>query len=425
MIPHTIDIPSGMSTKVFVLARGALNDLPAVLNEMFPGKRPWILEDDNTKAAAGIKVMEILNANGFKPYPPYTLPGKPKPHPLVSLSEELAKLIPADAIPLAVGSGVINDLLKVASGMKNMPYVCVPTAASVDGYTSAGGAMVIDGYKKTVPCPPPTAIVADMDVLESAPPEMLAGGYGDLYSKVTAGGEWLIADALGIEPIEPSVWKLVQEPLRRNLSDSKNVGFVFNGLAATGYSMQMYHDSRPASGAEHLCSHIWEMEGHTYRGESVSHDFMVAVATVAIIKVMYFIINHSADEACKMAKPGLTKEERIAEIDRILVKGCYGAAGDTAREKLIAGAELQARRELIFKQWPLIQERLKKQLYTPEEAIKMLKGAGAPTHYTEIGLPLEQFLHAPRAAQLIRKRYTCLDMLYEAGLLDAAIATIA
>ena len=81
--------------------------------------------------------------------------------------------------------------------------------------------------------------------------------------------------------------------------------------------------------------------------------------------------------------------------------------------------------ELIFKQWPLIQERLKKQLYSPEEAIKMLKEAGAPTHYTEIGLPLDQFLHAPRAAQLIRKRYTCLDMLYEAGLLDAAIATIA
>ena len=425
MIPHTIDIPAGMNTKVIVLALGALNDLPAVLNEMFPGRRPWILEDDNTKAAAGDRVAEILKANGFDPYPPRVLPGKPKPHPLVSLSEELAKAIPADAIPLAVGSGVINDLLKVASGMKNIPYICVPTAASVDGYTSAGGAMVIDGYKKTVPCPPPTAIVADLGVLESAPAEMLAGGYGDLYSKVTAGGEWLIADALGIEAIEPNVWKLVQQPLRRNLSDSKNVEFVFNGLAATGYSMQMYHDSRPASGAEHLCSHIWEMEGHTFRGDSVSHGFMVAVATVAVIRIMYFIIDHSAEEARRMAKPGLTREERIAEIDRILVRGCYGAAGETAREKLLAGAELEARRELIFKQWPLIQERLKKQLYTPEDAIKMLKAAGAPTRYTEIGLPLEQFLHAPHAAQLIRKRYTCLDMLYEAGLLDAAVATIA
>jgi len=424
MIPHTIPIPAGMKTKVFVLARGAVNDLPAVLNEMFPGKRPWIVEDDNTRRAAGIEVREILDEAGLKPYPSHTLPGTPKPHPLVSLSEELARIMPEGAIPIAVGSGVINDLVKVASGIKNVPYVCVPTAASVDGYTSAGGAMVIDGCKKTVPCPPPTAIVADLDVLESAPPEMLAGGYGDLFSKVTAGGEWLIADALGIEPIEPNVWKLVQEPLRRNLSDSKNVEFVFSGLAATGYSMQIYHDSRPASGAEHLFSHIWEMENHTFHGESVSHGFQVSVATLAVIKIMKFVVDTPVEKAMKTAKPGLSRAEREKEIDQLLIKGCYGSSGDTAREKLLAGAELDARRKLIFSKWELIGKRLEKQLYPPEEAERMLREAGAPTRYAEIGLPREQFLHAIRAAQLIRKRYTVLDMLYEAGLLDAAIATL-
>ena len=421
MIPHLIDIPEGMSTKAFVFARGALYDVSTVLREMFPGLRPWIVEDENTRLAAGGKLMVLLENAGLRPFPSYVLPGTPKPHPLVSLSEELAAQMPEGSIPVAVGSGVINDLVKVASGIKNVPYVCVPTAASVDGYTSAGGAMVKDGYKKTVPCPPPTAIVADLDVLEKAPAEMLAGGYGDLYSKVTAGGEWLIADALGIEPIEPKVWKLVQEPLRRNLSDSRNVEFVFHGLAATGYSMQMYHDSRPASGSEHLCSHIWEMEGYTFKGDSVSHGFMVSVATLAIIRIMQFVVDHSEAEARRMAKPGLSREERIAEIDRILVKGCYGAAGETAREKLLAGAELEARRELIFKNWTLIGERLKKQLYSPEEAEKMLKEAGAPTHYSDIGMSREQFLHAIHAAQLIRKRYTVLDMLYEAGLLDAAM----
>ncbi len=425
MIPHTIAIPAGMKTKVFVMCRGALKDVPTVVKEMFPGLRPWIVEDDNTRRAAGAEVWDLLNAAGLKPYPSKTLPGTPKPHPLVSLSKELADAMPDDAIPLAVGSGVVNDLIKLASGMRNKPYVCVPTAPSVDGYTSAGAAMVVDGYKKTEACPPPTAIVADLDVLEAAPPEMLAGGYGDLYSKVTAGGEWLIADTLGFEPIDKSIWKLVQEPLRRNLSDSKNVEFVFNGLAATGYSMQLYRDSRPASGAEHMFSHIWEMEGHTYKGDTVSHGFQVAVATVAAIRLMYFIINHSAAEARQMAKPGLDRAAREAEIERILARGCYGASGDTGREKIIVGDELAARRELIFANWERIGERLKKQLYTPEEAIRMLKDAGAPTHYTEIGLPKEQFLHAPLAAQLIRKRYTCLDLLYEAGLLDAAVATLA
>jgi glycerol-1-phosphate dehydrogenase [NAD(P)+] len=54
----------------------------------------------------------------------------------------------------------------------------------------------------------------------------------------------------------------------------------------------------------------------------------------------------------------------------------------------------------------------------------MLQNAGAPIHYKNIGLTEEQFFHGVKTAQLIRKRYTSLDMLYEAGLLDAALQTI-
>ena len=54
----------------------------------------------------------------------------------------------------------------------------------------------------------------------------------------------------------------------------------------------------------------------------------------------------------------------------------------------------------------------------------MLKEANCPVTPAEIGLSREQFLHGIKTAQLIRKRYTSLDMLYEAGLLDAALQTI-
>ena len=49
------------------------------------------------------------------------------------------------------------------------------------------------------------------------------------------------------------------------------MGRIFAGLAATGYGMQLYRESRPASGAEHFFSHIREMERLTYQGEEVSH----------------------------------------------------------------------------------------------------------------------------------------------------------
>ena len=43
---------------------------------------------------------------------------------------------------------------------------------------------------------------------------MTAAGYADLLAKVTAGADWIVADALEVEPIDRDVWKLVQGPLR-------------------------------------------------------------------------------------------------------------------------------------------------------------------------------------------------------------------
>ena len=43
---------------------------------------------------------------------------------------------------------------------------------------------------------------------------MTAAGYADLLAKITAGADWIVADALEVEPIDRDVWSLVQGPLR-------------------------------------------------------------------------------------------------------------------------------------------------------------------------------------------------------------------
>jgi glycerol-1-phosphate dehydrogenase [NAD(P)+] len=50
----------------------------------------------------------------------------------------------------------------------------------------------------------------------------------------------------------------------------------------------------------------------------------------------------------------------------------------------------------------------------------MLARANCPTRPAEIGLTEEDFIHGVITAQLIRKRYTILDFLYEAGLFRLA-----
>ena len=91
------------------------------------------------------------------------------------------------AIPVAVGSGTINDLTKLAAHRVNRPYMVVATAASMDGYTAYGASITASGSKQTFDCPAPRAVLADLEVIASAPPGMNASGYADLLAKIAAG----------------------------------------------------------------------------------------------------------------------------------------------------------------------------------------------------------------------------------------------
>jgi len=410
-----------METKIFVMDKDALVAVPEVLKRYFPDCRPFLVADENTWRAAGIKLSEILNKQQYLCHKPFVFPGSPRLHPDNRYADLLASLFSSDCVPVAVGSGVINDLVKRAAGLAEIPYCCVPTAASVDGYTSYGAALVVDGRKKTLPCPAPLAIVADLTILENAPAEMLSSGYADLVTKVPAGADWLIVDALGMEPIDQKVWKLVQQDLRSWISDHKNLHNVFMGLAATGYAMQMYRESRPASGAEHLMSHIWEMEGLTHNGEDVSHGYKVGIGTLASTLLMEFVIETDVESARELAEPAVSASQREAEIDRLLIRNCYGPdTRSIAMDKFLEGEALRQKRELIWNVWELLRVKLKEQLIPYNELVGMLARANCPTRPAEIGLTREEFIHGVVTAQLIRKRYTILDFLYESGLLRIA-----
>ena len=419
---HLIPIPAGMETGYFVMGKNVLPELPELLRTAFPGRVIQFVADENTWRAAGARAAELLNAANIPMRDPVIFPAVPKPHPDYALSQKIAAELAPEVTPVAVGSGVLNDLVKCAVGIAKRPYACVATAASVDGYTSCGGAMTVEGQKKTVPCPAPYALLADTEILASAPPEMLASGYADLLTKVPAGADWRIADALGIEPVEPVAWQMVQRDLRAWVADPTNLYSIFMGLAATGYAMQLYRDSRPASGAEHLFSHVWEMEGLSVNGEAVSHGFKVGIGTLASIRLMGFVLDTAPEEARKLARPIPTLEARQAEITELLRRGCYGGGiPETALGKFQTGAAGEERRKLIFDRWGAIQRGIREQLLPEAEILRLLRAAGAPTEYAEIGLDRAQYLHGIRTAQLIRKRYTVIDLLYEAGLLETAI----
>lgn len=413
---------------------GVLASVGEEFGRHFGNRAAVVIADENTFAVAGEEVQRRLREAGRETVEPYVFPGKPTLYAEYGNVEKLVETLRShEAIPISVGSGTLNDLVKRASYECERPYMAVATAASMDGYTAFGASIEKDEKKQTLTCPAPRAVLAEVDVLVGAPARMTASGYADLLGKVTAGADWMIADALGVETIAWDVWSLVQDPLREWIGEPAELAVgdhgamnrLTEGLIMSGLAMQSHQSSRPSSGAEHQFSHLWEGEGlgRDY-DPPLSHGFKVGVGSISMAALYERILERdlgSLDvESLRRAWPSRGEmEQRV----RAAYPGSrlQEAAVNESLAKYVGPDELSGRLERIRERWPELRERLRAQLISAEEIREMLGAAGCPTSPTEIGLDWEEFRTTYSRAQMLRKRYTALDLANETGIFDECV----
>ena len=420
-------------TRRLEIGRGALGRVGTILAERFPGQPVVIVSDEAAFAAAGAPALASLAAAGIGIARQTIFPGTPQLRPDYGHIAPRRAVMSPGAVPVAIGSGTINDLVKRAAFEAGLPYVVVATAASMDGYTASGAAMIRDGVKLTMECPAPEIVVADVDVLRDAPAAMTAAGYGDLLGKVTAGADWLLADALGIEPLIPDVWAMVQEPLPGLLADparyleGDDVEQLFLGLVVTGLAIQATGSSRPASGSEHQFSHLWEMRGLERDGVPVSHGFKVGLGAVLVSSLYERLLARDLTrldiDAAVAAWPSLGAVEE--DVRRTFAHPVMRVkALEETRAKYVPEVVVRERLTRLRDAWPELGARLRAQLPPTAELAALLAGAGCPVAPEQIGLTRQQFRASVAAARFIRRRYTVYDLAAEAGLLDALVAEV-
>ncbi len=421
-------------TQSVTIGAGVLTSVADVFGQSFGDQPAVVVADENTFAVAGEEVHQCLEAAGHTLVEPYVFPGQPTLYAeyenIVTLGEALHA---HDAIPVAVGSGTLNDIVKRAAYERDRPYMVVATAASMDGYTAFGASIAKEGFKQTLACPAPKAVLADLDILMHAPPGMAASGYADLLGKVTSGADWLIADALEVEEIDQKVWSLVQDHLREwtgqpaelHAGDRKATEHLIEGLIMSGLAMQSYQSSRAASGAEHQFSHLWEMEGLGHDDNPpLSHGFKVGVGSVAIAALYERVLQRDlsaldTEEICN-AWPTREEVEQTVRAEHT-APGMDEAAVEQSLAKYIGADELAQRLELLRERWPELRERVAAQLMTAGQLRAMLQAAGCPTSPAEIGLSTPRFKATYSRSRMIRKRYTILDLATEASILDESV----
>jgi glycerol-1-phosphate dehydrogenase [NAD(P)+] len=397
------------------------------------GRPALVVADERTWVAAGNAVQDALRAAGIDVLEPLVFPGHPVLYASYDNSVTIKERLRATgALGVAVGSGTLNDLVKLASGELGQPYAVVGTAASMDGYSGFGAPMCQDGVKITMPCPAPAVVLFDLDVAAAAPPNMVASGYGDLAAKIPAGADWILADAVGLDPIDPLAWELVQSGIGEALAhpealaagDAEAYEGLVSGLILSGLAMQVYRGTRPASGAEHYFSHLWELDRLGADADPpLSHGYKVAIGTLAM---------------CAFYERFLDRDFRGLDIDAAVTRWApweaveadirsrfTGALADNAvketRVKYVSDLALRHRLHTFVGGWERLRPRIVEQLVPARVLRAKLKAAGAPSLPEDIGLTAADVRATFPKAMYYRSRYTVLDLAREAGWFDELV----
>ena len=366
-------------------------------------KNITIICDENTYAAAGEEIKEIIPKGKFINLKSENLHANE-----IAVQKVYECLSVENDVLIALGSGTIHDITRYVAYNKDIPFISVPTAASVDGFVSTVAAMTWRGYKKTFTAVSPIYVVADTDIFKEAPYRLTASGVSDLIGKYTALVDWKISSIVIGEYICNKVCNMEIDAVNKLcecvddlvLGKSEAYEQLMYALILSGLAMQIIGNSRPASGAEHHMSHLWEMEVinkhlDAYHGEKVS---------VGLILVMeeYKKIKKSIENGrCRVKKYYGLEEDMLKEVFKS--REMY----DSIMKENTPDPLLNVNKVILQNRLESIAEILEK-LPTLDFVKNTLKRAKAVTTLEEIGLSNDIKQNSIRVSPYVRSRLTLM-----------------
>ena len=208
------------------------------------------------------------------------------------LIEKMMKDLDKPEVIVAFGAGTIMDFGRYPAYKLGIPFVAVPTLASSDGFTASICSVILKGQKKSITMKAPALVVADLDIIKGAPKRLVSSGVNDILAKYISLADWKIATLVSGEDYCPMVAGLAQEALdiMRAAADKMAATGEVDHEAMTmaqmksGLTMQLWDNSRAASGAEHLMAHLVEMKPPRFENAEGIHGECVGVGTFAAVK---------------------------------------------------------------------------------------------------------------------------------------------
>ena len=331
----------------------------------------------------------------------------------------------ADLAFVSVGSGTITDITRFVSHRTGSSFISVPTAPSVDGYTSIGAPLIVDGIKTTANAHAPRALFADLAALCAAPRRMIAAGFGDMLGKHTSVADWRLAHLLWDLPYDPSIAERSLRAVRVceehagqiAAASADGVRSLMEALIESGYCMLDFGSSLPASGSEHHFSHFWEMKFLREGKPAILHGAKVGVAAILVAGLYERIGRISRAQAAVMLKdsrlPGREEEmQRIRSVYGALALDVIAAQASFLNMSEPDYARLKQK---ILDHWGDIQE-IARQVPGPARLTELLHAAGGPVTAAELGVTEDERVLGQTMSHYLRPHFTVPKLIRVLGL---------
>jgi glycerol-1-phosphate dehydrogenase [NAD(P)+] len=302
-----------------IVGHNTTDQIKGICNHLAPSSNVLMVCDKNTKKISGDRIEKILSSAGYEVNTVVLalplikreiLPAWPTIREVNQVIKEVKKTN-SDFL-LGVGGGSVIDVTKCATHELSMNFVSVPTSASHDGMASPRASLKDKKGSISKSAVSPIAVLADTEIIMRAPYRMLSSGCADVISNLTAVKDWELAHRLKDEEFSTFAASLSTtasqllldkaEDVRSGLEEA--VWQAVKCMIVSGVAMSVAGTTRPASGAEHMFSHLLDCiaPGKALHGEQCG---------IGSIMMMYL---HGGDweqirEALKMIGAPVTAKE--------------------------------------------------------------------------------------------------------------------
>ena len=273
-----------LETKMVVVEYDALSKFEEYMEAVgLAGKRRTVVYDSN--------IYALTEGKHVKADQEIVLPAQGLRSEDVLIEDMMTKLENPEVL-VAFGAGTIMDFGRYPAYKLGIPFVAIPTLASSDGFTASICSVILNGQKKSISMKAPALVVADLDIIKGAPKRLVSSGVNDILAKYVSLADWKMATLVSGEDYCDMVADLAQEALdiMRQAADKMASTGEIDHEAMTmaqmksGLTMQLWDNSRAASGAEHLMAHLVEMKPPRFEKAEGIHGECVGVGTFQCVK---------------------------------------------------------------------------------------------------------------------------------------------